>query len=151
MVLVSFVNKGYRSEKLRGLALHILDVNKRRKGDLKKWLEDKIVQNDSLSCPLFITRKQFWTDPVRELRVRKFIQNIDNNFMANLTRLDAGHCEHVGQDNLRQYCKCNDVGSNSVICDLHSQCSCKDYFRGKRCEIGESGINFIFFLGKFQI
>ena len=93
LILASFVNKAYRSEELRGLALYVLDVNKRRKADLKKWLEDKIVENDSLSCPLFITRKHFWTDPVRELRVKSFIQNIDNNVMAALNRLDAGQCE----------------------------------------------------------
>ena len=140
LILASFVNKGYRS----GLALHVLDVDKRRQADLKKWLEDKIVKNDSLSCPLFITKKQFWTDPVKELTVKNYIQNIDNNFLAALNRLDAEHCEHVEQDNLRQYCNCNDVGSHSMICDLHSQCSCKDYYRGKTCEIGESGINLIF-------
>ena len=109
------------------------------------------MENDSLSCPLFITRKHFWTDPVRELRVKSFIQNIDNNVMAALNRLDAGQCEHVEQENLRQHCNCNDVGSHSILCDLHSQCSCKDYYRGKRYEIGESGMNLILCSGIFQI
>ena len=137
IILVSFVKKAYKLEEQKSVALYVLDVNKRRRADLKRWLKEKITENASLACPLFKTRKQFWTDPVVELRVKKFIQNVDNSLMAAVNKLDSEYCEQVTQDNLREYCACNHVGLHSLICDSQSQCSCKDSYKGKRCQIGE--------------
>ena len=124
-------------EGMKNLAVDNAAVYKERKQDMRRWLKEKMIDNVDLYCPLFITNKHFWTDLKIEQKVRRIIQNIDKKMAATLGRLDGEQCEDAEQENLVEYCDCNEEGSLSRICDINSQCPCKDFYRGERCEIGE--------------
>ena len=136
-IIQSSLIKMVYNEGMKNLAVVNAAVYKERKQDLRRWLKEKMIDNVDLSCPLFITNKHFWTDLIIEQKVRKIIQNIDSKMVATLDRLDGGQCEVVEQENLVEYCGCTEEGSLSRICDINSQCPCKDSYRGEKCEIGE--------------
>jgi len=135
IILTSLINKIYQSKNLRGVAVNYLAVDKKRKEETRLWLKKKIIDSIELACPLFVTSKQYWTNPIFVQKIKDFIRKTDGTFLSKLDGLDIGQCESVEQENLIKYCGCNKDGSQSLICDIYSKCNCKKNFTGQKCDL----------------
>ena len=138
-VMHAFISKLRQSNKHRESVEGFLNIATVRKNEMKLWTRNKIMKNDSLVCPLFITEIGNWKNSIYMQSTRNFILNIDRNLSDRLNGLTTEYCQDVVDNNVKKHCQCYEEGSISIHCNIDSKkCHCNEKFRGEKCDIRSS-------------
>ena len=111
--------------------------------EIKNWLE-MILDTEWLTCNLFVTSSDFWSDPRFELKVKNFIQYLGEDLWSKVQNMNITRCELVQESKTKEFCKCFEAGSRSWVCDPFGRCPCKEGFKGDKCGIypGNTSLSF---------
>ena len=138
-VLNALISKLQQSNKHKESVEGFLNIAAVRTNEMKIWIQNKIMKNDSLVCPLFIKDIGNWKNSIYMKSTRNFITNIDPSLGDRLSGLTTEYCQDVVDNNVKEHCQCHEDGALSIYCDIDGKiCKCNDKFRGEKCNIRNS-------------
>ena len=138
-VLNTLISKLRQSNHQRESVEGYLNIAAVRKKEMKTWIRNKIMKNDSLVCPLFIADIGNWKYSIYMQHTKNFIMDIDSTMVDRLKGLTSEYCQAVVNNRVKEFCQCNEEGVISIYCDIDGKkCHCNDKFRGEKCLIRNS-------------
>ena len=120
-ILSDLINKLYQS-KYRGATEGYLGIAETRKEIMRNWINNNIISNVAIACPLFVTHKNFWGNEIKMRKVLDYINRVDPTFSEDLTSMTPERCKKMTKTNLEEFCQCPGEDFISHDCNAKRQC-----------------------------